>query len=146
MAITTRERGVGLSPFLTASNVIVWISAVIVMGIVSYFISTIHGAYYPGDHLVYDEVISVLTVAFFLAAFFLGSYPGHVLLFNLIFSYLWLVAVVFAVQDYNYGNSALQHTVEAFSFIAFFFLFFNVLYSWYLSSYRVGGRHTTAVV
>jgi len=63
---------------------------------------------------------SVLTVAFFLVAFFLGTWPGYVLLFNLIFSYLWLVAVVFTVEDYNVYNhgSAYALTVEAFSFIA----------------------------
>ncbi|KAL1844960.1 hypothetical protein VTK73DRAFT_1428 [Phialemonium thermophilum] len=88
---------------------------------------------------------SVLTVAFFLLAFFLGSRPGHVLLFNLIFSYLWLVAVVFTAEDFsNSGAGALAHTVEAFSFIAFFFLFFNVLYDWHLG---FGGPvRTTAAV
>ncbi len=61
---------------------------------------------------------SVLTVVFFLAAFFLAPYPGYVLLFNLVFSYLWLVAVVFTAEGFTYSNSALLHTVEAFSFIA----------------------------
>jgi integral membrane sensor domain MASE1 len=63
---------------------------------------------------------AVLTVAFFLAAFFLGSYPGYILLFNLIFSYLWLVAVAFTASDFTHSNSALHHTVEAFSFIALY--------------------------
>ena len=39
-------------------------------------------------------------------------------MFNLIFSYLWLVVVVFVASDFTYSNSALAHTVEAFSFIA----------------------------
>jgi hypothetical protein len=59
-----------------------------------------------------------LTTAFYLFAFFLGAYPGYVLLFNLIFSYLWLVAVSFTASDWTYSNSALLHTAEAFSFIA----------------------------
>lgn len=57
-------------------------------------------------------------MAFFLAAFFLRAFTGYVLLFNLIFSYLWLVAVAFTASDFSYADSALLHTVEAFSFIA----------------------------
>lgn len=88
---------------------------------------------------------SVLTTIFYLAAFFLAGRPGFVLLFNLIFSYLWLVVVVFTASSYTYSNSSLLHAVEAFSFIAFFFLFFNVLYDWHNGFYR-GGARTTAVV
>jgi hypothetical protein len=65
-----------------------------------------------------EPLQAVLTVAFFLAAFFLGAYPGYILPFNLIFSYLWLVSVVFTAEDFTYATSALVHTVEAFSFIA----------------------------
>jgi len=117
----------GRSPFYFVSNLIIWVSAVIVMGIVSYLISLNNN---QSDHIIYEEVISVLTVVFFLVAFFLGPYAGFILLFNLIFSYLWLVAVVFTVQDFTYSRNALLHTVEAFSFIAFFFLLFNILYDW----------------
>jgi len=139
MPLTTRAR-TGLSPFFLISNLIIWVSAVIVMGILSYFISLNNN---QGDHIIYEEVIAVLTVVFFLLAFILGTYPGYVLLFNLIFSYLWLVSVVFTASDFTYANSALDHTVEAFSFIAFFFLFFNVLYDWHLG---FGGRRTTSAV
>jgi len=142
MARTTRARtGVGLSPFFLFTNLVIWVSAVIVMGILSYFISLNNN---QGTHIIYEEVIAVLTVAFFVLSFFLGSRPGHTLLFNLIFSYLWLVAVVFTADDFTYSDSALAHTVEAFSFIAFFFLFFNVLYDWHLSFN--GGTRTTSVV
>ncbi len=61
-----------------------------------------------------------MTVAFFLISFFLGTYPGYTLMFNLIFSYLWIVAVAFTASDFTYSNSALLHTVEAFSFIALY--------------------------
>ncbi|KAM7192722.1 hypothetical protein V8F33_008183 [Rhypophila sp. PSN 637] len=141
----TGDRAAGLSPLFMATNILIWISAVIVMGIVSYFISLVNGQYsYIGDHLVYLEVISVLTVAFFLVAFFLGTYHGYILLFNLIFSYLWLVAVVFTTIDYTNSSSSLGKTVEAFSYIAFFLLLFNVLYSWHLV-YRAGPRTTAHV-
>ncbi|KAI1414417.1 hypothetical protein F5Y13DRAFT_158511 [Hypoxylon sp. FL1857] len=132
-----------LPPFVLASNILIWISAVIVMGIVSYFIS-LNDRYVSG-HLIYEEVISVLTVAFFLLSFILGTYPGYILLFNIIFSYLWLVSVVFTAEDWSSDYaSALDHTVEAFSFIAFFFLLFNVLYDWHFG-FRGGVRTTSAV-
>ncbi|KAH8904824.1 hypothetical protein BR93DRAFT_930245 [Coniochaeta sp. PMI_546] len=140
MAMTRHDR-VGLPPLMLASNILVWISAVIVMGILSYFISLNNN---QGDHVIYEEVIAVLTVVFFLAAFFLHAYPGYILLFNLIFSYLWLVAVAFTASDFTHSNSALLNTVEAFSFIAFFALFFNVIYDWHLG-YR-GATTTTARV
>jgi len=137
----TRAR-TGLSPVLLATSALVWISAVIVMGILSYLIS-LNGE--AGDRIIYMEVIAVLTVVFYLAAFFLAAYPGFVLLFNLIFSYLWLVAVVFTAESFTHSNSALLHTVEAFSFIAFFMLLFNVLYDWHLG-YRGRWRTGPAVV
>ena len=55
---------------------------------------------------------------FFLAAFFLTAFLGFYLMFNLIFSYLWLVAVVFTAEGYSHSNNNLLLTVEAFSFIA----------------------------
>lgn len=61
---------------------------------------------------------SVLTTAFLLFAFFLTAFPGTVLLFNLIFSYLWIVAVSFTASDWSYSHDSLLLTVEAFSFIA----------------------------
>jgi hypothetical protein len=139
MARTART---GLEPFFMFSNALIWISAVIVMGIVSYFISLNNN---QGNHIIYEEVIAVLTVAFFVFSFFLGAYEGHILLFNLIFAFLWLVSVVFTAEDFTYSNNALDHTVEAFSFIAFFFLFFNVLYDWHLGFGGLGARHTSRV-
>lgn len=136
----TRAR-TGLSTFLLASTALVWISSVIVMGILAYLVSKGWG----GDHVIYELVISVLTTAFYLAAFFLGAYPGYVLLFNLIFSYLWIVVVSFTASDWSYSHSSLLLTAEAFSFIAFFFLLFNVLYDWHYGFYR-GGARTRAVV
>ncbi|KAI2608088.1 uncharacterized protein GGS25DRAFT_261197 [Hypoxylon fragiforme] len=131
-----------LPPFFLISNLLVWASAVIVMGILSYFISVTDG-HYISNHIIYEEVISVLTVAFFLISFILGTHPSYVLLFNVLFSYLWLVAVVFTAEDWSYESvGALAHTVEAFSFIAFFFLFFNIIYDW---NFGYRGRTTSAV-
>ncbi|KAK1753851.1 hypothetical protein QBC47DRAFT_385071 [Echria macrotheca] len=142
MAHGANRARTGLSPLLMLTNALIWISAVIVMGILSYLISQNNGN--AGSHVIYMEVISVLTVAFFLVAFFLISYPGHFLLFNLIFSYLWLVAVVFTAEGYSNSGNNLLLTVEAFSFIAFFLLLFNVLYDWHLGTR--GRWRTSAVV
>lgn len=49
-----RSSSIGLPPFLVLSNLIIWISAVIVMGILSYFI---HVNTYVGRHIIYEEVI-----------------------------------------------------------------------------------------
>jgi hypothetical protein len=40
--------------------------------------------------------------------------------------------VVFAASMFTYANSQQAHAVEAFSFIAFFALLFNVVYSWHI--------------
>lgn len=53
MALTRHDR-VGLPPAMMASNILVWISAVIVMGILSYFLSLNK---HQGDHIIYEEVI-----------------------------------------------------------------------------------------
>ena len=62
----------------------------------------------------------MLTVVFFLLAFFIGAYGDHLLIFNLVFSYLWIVAVAFTADDFTHSHSALAETVEAFSFIALY--------------------------
>jgi len=115
MALTSTRATGGLHPAHSVINILIWISAVIVMGILSYFISQNNN---QGSHVIYEEVIAVLTVAFFLLSFLLGSYAGFFLLFNIIFSYLWLVSVVFAASDWSNSGSNLALTVEAFSFIA----------------------------
>ncbi len=61
---------------------------------------------------------SVLTTAFYLLAFLLSAYPGYILLFNLIFSYLWIVVVSFTASDWSHSHDTLLLTAEAFSFIA----------------------------
>ncbi|SPQ20717.1 1f5101a1-543c-4ed2-be0a-7af7dec7ea91 [Thermothielavioides terrestris] len=111
------------------------------MGILAYLVSKDWG----GDHIIYELVIAVLTTAFYLLAFFFSAYPGHVMMFNLIFSYLWIVAVSFTASDWSYSHDALLLTAEAFSFIAFFFLFFNVLYDWHYG-FNLGGARPRAVV
>ncbi|KAK1825957.1 hypothetical protein QBC39DRAFT_365575 [Podospora conica] len=137
-ATHTRHR---MSPILMATSLLIWVSSVIVMGITAWIVSQNNGT--AANRVIYILVISVLTTALFLASFFLTGRTGFFLLFNLIFSYLWLVAVVFTAEGWSNSGNKYLLTVEAFSFIAFFLLLFNVLYDWHIG-YR--GRRTGAVV
>ncbi|KAH8892845.1 hypothetical protein GQ53DRAFT_861037 [Thozetella sp. PMI_491] len=126
MSLSARARASLSSRFL-ASNAVVWVSALIVMGIMSYWFSAQNN---QPDFNVYMLVVSILTVVFFLAAFLLEDNFGYLFLFNLIFSYLWLAVVVFTA--FLFSNASRQaQTVEAFSFLAFFALLFNVGFNWY---------------
>lgn len=123
-------------PLQLVSRVMQWTSAVIVMGITSYFIHK--GP--RGQHLIYTEVISTISVVFFLPAFvspFMPTALGKfVLLIDVVFSYLWLTSFIFAAQDYNEGNCSLnsppglscskKKANEAFIFLAFIFTFFGM--------------------
>ncbi|KAJ9629278.1 hypothetical protein H2203_001648 [Taxawa tesnikishii (nom. ined.)] len=104
-----------LRPALAASQFMAWASAVVVMGIVSYFLA--HFAH--TEHLIYQEVI------------------GYMAPLGWIFSYLWLTVFIFAAQDYNWhscaanspprtNHCALKKTSESFIFLAFFFTLTNI--------------------
>ncbi|KAJ6023704.1 hypothetical protein N7540_004501 [Penicillium herquei] len=123
-------------PLQLVTRTLQWSSAVIVMGLTSYFISK--GP--RGQHIIYQEVISTLSVVFFLPAFISPFLPSalskFVLLIDVIFSYLWLTAFIFAAQDYNehscYFDSPPGVTCgrkkanESFIFLAFIFTFFGM--------------------
>lgn len=112
------------------SNLLIWISSAIVVGITGYFLNK-----YPHDqHLTFEIVISALTLGFWLPSFilpFMKSYKQYYAVPNFIFSYLWLTCFIFAAQDYNesdcdlnaptFGSCNLKLTSEAFIFLAFFF-------------------------
>ncbi|KAJ5152622.1 uncharacterized protein N7482_009100 [Penicillium canariense] len=113
-----------------------WTSAVIVISLTSYFIK--EGP--KGQHLIFQEVVAVLSVVFFLPAFISPFLPTalskFVLLIDVIFSYLWLTAFIFAAQDYNehscYFNAppgipcGRKKANESFIFLAFIFTFFGI--------------------
>ncbi|KAJ5376044.1 hypothetical protein N7509_012930 [Penicillium cosmopolitanum] len=123
-------------PVQLATRTLQWSSAVIVMGLTSFFIS--RGPH--GQHLLYQEVISVLSVVFFIPAFISPFLPTalskFVLLIDVIFSYLWLTAFIFAAQDYNQHSCYLssppgvtcgrKKANESFIFLAFIFTFFGM--------------------
>lgn len=143
-------------PLQLATRTLQWSSAVIVMGLTSYFIS--RGPH--GQHLLYQEVIATLSVVFFLPAFISPFLPTalskFVLLIDVIFSYLWLTAFIFAAQDYNqhscYFSSPPGVTCgrkkanESFIFLAFVFTFFGMfLEVAALWAYRKENNPTPAV-
>ncbi|KAJ5982147.1 hypothetical protein N7451_012247 [Penicillium sp. IBT 35674x] len=113
-----------------------WSSAVIVMGITSYFMNN----WPKGEHTIYQEVISTMSVAFFLPASASPFMPNLLTKFvtpiDIIFSYLWLTAFIFAAQDYNWkdcainapagASCALKKANESFMFLAFFFTFLAI--------------------
>ncbi|KAJ5931109.1 hypothetical protein N7466_006602 [Penicillium verhagenii] len=113
-----------------------WISAVVVLGLTSRFIN--QGPH--GQHITYQEVISALSIVFFIPAFISPFRPAFlskvVIPIDLVFSYLWLTAFVFAAQDYNW-HSCYFHSPpgvtcqrkranEAFIFLAFIFTFLGI--------------------
>ncbi|KAF9251046.1 hypothetical protein DTO006G1_4084 [Penicillium roqueforti] len=122
-------------PLQLATRAMQWSSAVIVMGLTSFFIN--RGP--RGQHTIYQEVIAVLSVVFFLLAFispFLPSLSRFVLAIDVVFSYLWLTAFIFSAQDYStrrcyYAipaglNCNSKRANEAFIFLAFIFTFFGI--------------------
>ncbi|KAK3693064.1 hypothetical protein B0T22DRAFT_367887 [Podospora appendiculata] len=123
---------------LGINNFIILSSSAIITGILSYFIHRYRGR---GTHLIYQEVIAVVTLFLYLFAVFLPilkSYRGYLLPLNLALSYLWLTSLIFSSQDYSgrrcYYNSpplvnhcGLKHTVQAFNIIGFSMLFLNTI-------------------
>ncbi|PNY23794.1 Uncharacterized protein TCAP_06264 [Tolypocladium capitatum] len=114
----------------------IFASAVIVTGLLSYFLNRFP---FRGAHLVYGEVVAVMTLVLYLFAMVLplfSSYAGYFLPINFIFSYLWLTAFIFSAVDWSgrlcslaplgTNKCGLKRTVEAFNFIAFFFLLCNI--------------------
>ncbi|KAJ5550264.1 hypothetical protein N7535_001797 [Penicillium sp. DV-2018c] len=123
-------------PLQLATRTLQWMSAVIVMGLTSFFIHRGH----RGTHIIFQEVIAVLSVLFFLPAFISPFLPTalsrFVLAIDVIFSYLWLTAFIFAAQDYSTDRCYFAQPVgvrcrfkranEAFIFVAFIFTFIGM--------------------
>ncbi|KID99364.1 might be a transmembrane protein, partial [Metarhizium majus ARSEF 297] len=122
-----------------ANHFMVWLSAVIVTGVVSWFISRFSTSA-NSTHIIYQEVIATITLVLWTIGMVLplvGAYRGHLWPVNLAFSYLWLTSFIFSAQDWangrchvvgpGYGRCNLKRTVAAFNFLAFFFLLCNTL-------------------
>lgn len=117
-------------PLLTATHLLHFASSIIVMSIAAYFIAN----FPPNNtHLRYWVAVGAVDAFLYLPALvlpMLKSYKGYLAPLACIFSYLWLTAFIFAVQDYEYNGGAyynspagvdkpaLKKTVEAFTFLA----------------------------
>ncbi|KAF4591793.1 might be a transmembrane protein [Ophiocordyceps camponoti-floridani] len=145
------------------NHLAVFISSVIVTGLVSHFLQRYS---HRGTHIVYTEVIAVITVALYMFGMILplfDFYEGFLMPVNLAFSYLWLTSFIFAAQDWSgdrcvlappgRGECGKKHTIEAFTFLAFFFLLCNTIAEallWGLhrrdfSFFRKSGSHRASV-
>ncbi|KIN05331.1 hypothetical protein OIDMADRAFT_116226 [Oidiodendron maius Zn] len=136
---------------LLVNRFLQWSSAVIVVGLTSYFL---HKGL-RGQHSKYIEIIATTSIVFFLPAFISMFIPGEisflVMAIDVIYSYLWLIAFVFAAEDYNWHHNcrnipsgatcSKKYAQEAFIFLTFFFTLMGIgLEFW---SYRVNNRTTT---
>ncbi|POR37023.1 Uncharacterized protein TPAR_02772 [Tolypocladium paradoxum] len=119
-----------------AFHFMIFSSAVIVTGITSFFFNDFT---FRGVHVEYHEVIATITMVLYLVAMLLpllNRYRGYFMPVNFIFSYLWLTAFIFAAEDWSTrgctrappgsDKCGLKRTVEAFTFLAFFFLLCNI--------------------
>ncbi|KAK5993790.1 hypothetical protein PT974_07227 [Cladobotryum mycophilum] len=148
------DRSHGLMRYLAfANHLLVFVSSTIVVGILSFFI---HELPNRGAHVVYQEVIAVLTMVLWLFGMGLPlwkGYRGHLLPLSLIFSYLWLTSFIFASQSWSgnrcrnngpgFGRCSLKHTSQAFTFLTFFFLFCNVIIESLLTRSEPTTQHVT---
>ncbi|KMU86806.1 hypothetical protein CIHG_04595 [Coccidioides immitis H538.4] len=148
------ERGSLIRGCLLLMRLLQWASAVIIVGIVSYLIN--EGP--KGAHLIYEEVIAVLSVAFFVPGLVSPFAPAVGWLafpIDLVFSYLWLTSFIFASQDYSAGavcsanappgqGCAIKHASQSFIFIAFFCTMCSAaMESWNLWTHYNSSRSNT---
>jgi len=117
--------------------IMTWISAIVVTGLVSNFLERFSSR---GVDIVYMEVIAVITMVVYLIGMIapcLPKYGGYLAPLHLVFSYLWLTAFIFAAQDWSHnrcrnsiprsGLCSRKHAIEAFNFLAFFFILCNLI-------------------
>ncbi|KAK3303846.1 uncharacterized protein B0T15DRAFT_421419, partial [Chaetomium strumarium] len=123
---------------LAFNNFVILASSVITTAILAYLI---HRSLYRGTHLIYNLVISVLTLFLYLFLVVLPAvkrYRGYALPLNLLLTYLWLTSLIFSSQDYSGGRCrffsppgidrcGMKHTIQAFFIIGFSFLLFNTI-------------------
>ncbi|KAG5998406.1 hypothetical protein E4U54_002192 [Claviceps lovelessii] len=123
------------------NHFVVWVSAIIVTGILSWIIRVepFGSSYVNRTRILYQECIAVITLALWTVGMFLpliSRYRGHLWPANLIFSYLWLTSFIFSTQDWAggrcsfvgpvFGRCGQKRAVMVFNFLAFFCLLVNV--------------------
>lgn len=81
--------GSTLRPLLFSARLLQWASAVVVMGIASYYIHN----YGTNEHIIYEEVIATTATAFYLIPLFttfLKRWTWHAIPLDLAYSYLYV--------------------------------------------------------
>jgi len=101
-----------------------WISSVIVLGLVTYFIH----AFGRGTHDTYDIIIAALNVwaySFGQILPLIKSYKGYMVPMHVAFAILWLTSFILAVLDYHEQKCLEQcskkKALQAFAWLSFFF-------------------------
>ncbi|KAE8381843.1 hypothetical protein BDV26DRAFT_289049 [Aspergillus bertholletiae] len=109
-------------------------SAIVVLGITAWAVQ-----HTKSTTVIYSLVIAILTPALYAVVLIITCATRHrkgsfvpVLVFDIVFSYLWLTAFIFLARDFNQIGCRFllwngltvcsrKYAAEAFSFIAFFF-------------------------
>ncbi|KAL1996135.1 hypothetical protein VTN49DRAFT_458 [Thermomyces lanuginosus] len=132
---------------LFAIRLLQWAFIVIALGLFSKFIERDNN----GAHIIFEEVVYAIATAFYIPIL-IGSFLKNKLvarvsfLFDLIFSQLFLVTVVFTSQDFDYGSCRLarpagtscskKHAAQSFAYLSYFFTLFALL----LELFRIWGK------
>lgn len=137
MALGAGLTNVGLRMGSLVCYIFTFISSIIVTAIVGNLLQKFSNR---NVRLVYMEVIAVISMVVYLVGAIapcLPKYGGILAPLHLVFSYLWLVAFVFASLSWSHnrcrnsfpapGNCSKKHAIEAWIFIGFFFILCNLL-------------------
>ncbi|KAM0464291.1 hypothetical protein ACHAPV_002845 [Trichoderma viride] len=137
MAIGAGLTNTGLRIGSFVCYIFIFISSIIVTAIVGNLLQKFSNR---NVRLVYMEVIAVISMVVYLVGCIapcLPKYGGILAPLHLVFSYLWLVAFVFASLSWSHnrcrnsfpapGNCSKKHAIQAWLFIGFFFILCNLL-------------------
>ncbi|KAF3403554.1 hypothetical protein F1880_009464 [Penicillium rolfsii] len=129
------EHGEIIRPFLFAVRLLLWISAVITLGLSAWVVDHI-----KGYRAVFTLVIAVLATVFYIPSLFTACMHrnrGYMIPLDIVFYALWLSAFIFVAQtddiaggsgcsyfSWNLSyNCRRRNAVQAFTFLAFFWTF-----------------------
>jgi len=124
-----------IRPFLFSVRLLLWISAVITLGLAAWVVDHL-----KGYRAIFTLVIAVLTTAFYIPSLFTACMHrnrGYMLPLDIAFYALWLSAFIFVAQTddlfdgtgcayyiWDLSNSCRRrNTIEAFTFLSFFWTF-----------------------
>ncbi|KAJ5241541.1 uncharacterized protein N7469_003132 [Penicillium citrinum] len=144
-----------IRPFLFAVRLLLWISAVITLGLTAWVV-----AHLKGYRAIFTLVIAVLTTVFYIPALFTACMHrnrGYMLPLDIIFYALWLSAFIFVAQTDDFlGGSGCsffiwdlntsckrRNAIEAFSFLSFFWTFCGLCLE--IANVYIGSWHTSAI-